>query len=161
MPNQQQWVNQRLFHFHLQLKGGQSSPELLSAQVESLCFHLVLAYRAYLYELAANYLLDKSAVESAISLQQMLRSRQMESGEVNYLVQLEQQHGSWLFELLNSYRKIQQPPPAPAASSKGDINLFTIADNEVEGLPTLQAVTAFGAALTDLIEQQRSGFDEW
>ena len=131
---------------------------------EALLYHLVMAYRCYLYELAEHLQLtlppNVTSIEAVIAAwqQQSARAEGVIPGELGYLQALEQP-GAWLASLLQTFDcqpVIERPAPVRSAS---EIRLHVDNDESVR----LDAARCkdWLKQLQTLIEQQRPLLDEW
>lgn len=160
-------VNQRLFFCQsLVAKSDQQFTALEQAAFcENLLHHLVMSYRAYLLELAAQFQLSTpSAVDSVMQLCEQwqaaatIQDKPPLPVELAYLSELESAE-NWLGKLLVHYRQLPLMPPnkQSGAGKAGDIPLLSQDDGSLQLEDYLQAVELLKA----LIEQQRSMLDEW
>lgn len=163
-------VNQRLYFCRLHLDWLESElslqvlPKALLEQSlgESLLFHLVLAYRAYLLEIAQACSVQPQPLYSARQLLTVLERQEHYSGEASELAELES-GPSWLSGLLGHYEALDsshspEPSLPSAGKAAGDIPLSQLEGGE--GIAIGQA-REYLDALNKTIENQRLRLEEW
>lgn len=163
MSNQQRAVvNQRLYFCQLHL--GWLEAQLLKQDIplrvveqslgESMLFHLVLCYRAYLSEVATAYGYPVDNLTHAGQLIDHLSVQQLRSGEAIELSGLELSD-SWLSALLSQY---EQLGPVNLALSSTDIKTISVS-------PVLEldsnVLRNYFNLLNEVIENQRTRLEEW
>ena len=159
-------VNQRLYfcRLHLQwleqqLEGEEIPRRVLEQSLgESILFHLVVAYRAYLAEIATAYTASSSASFSdASELVAALEAQGYSSAEARELQQLEQGN-SWLAELLSGYQTLGGVEQSVKSSAPQMITAFEVdASQKID----LDSASDYFQALNAVIENQRSRLEEW
>jgi len=164
--SQRPLVNQRLYYCRLHLQwltaelDKQSLPKAVLEQAlgGSTLVHLVLAYRAYLQEIAEAYNVPLSSFQSVTDLNAMLVLQNTGCAEANELVELEQR--GWLKELLLQYQAINElrPPQHLGASSVQPIMVTQVAN---ESSSSLSDCSRFYTQLSELIDNQRTRLEEW
>jgi hypothetical protein len=95
-------TNQKLYQARLLIDSSEASgtaAPLASACEEGAIFQLILAYQAYLHELAEI----ANCREAFFSLSQLLEKCTVPTGEMTELAQLEQDDYSWLCQLLKAF----------------------------------------------------------
>ena len=158
-------VNQRLYfcRLHLDWLSEQLAQQRIAKSVlqqclgESVQFHLVLAYRAYLAEIAVAYNLSSINFADASDLAADLSAQGLESAEAKELQQLES--AGWLSELLAYHRSIgplQAPVRQPRASQ-----VISFADVSADGVLDLACCQSYYQSLNQIIENQRERLEEW
>ncbi len=167
--SQRPLVNERLYYCRLHLDYlaaellRQDTPKAIleNAIGDSILFHLMLCYRAYLSEIAESYALPASDFSSARVLVEGLRAAEQESAEANELLSLEAS-GSWLSALFQHYRSIMSGKPAtssPQVPSESPI-IYAAQQDEADHLGLKEYEGVFHA-LTELISRQRTCLEEW
>lgn len=149
--------NQKLYQARLliekQEQAEQSADEsvLSIALQESVLFQLVLAYQSYLHEVAelAQYR------DTITSLQQLIDSVPVATGEMTELRQLENDKFSWLSQLLTAFEYCGQKENRPPAPQK-NVGMIQIFDQTSQSLP----LRDWFQALTDIIDLQRNNRQE-
>lgn len=123
--------------------------------------HLGCAYRLYLQEVAENYQCSPEGVVDIATLSAALARINKTPGEVQELVNLRADVGSWLGQLLavsEGQNLLQAKPPAvqqlSTSASGASIAAITLIE---ELLPELNAerIMAWHGAFADLVERQR------
>ena len=149
--------NQKLYQARLLLENQEqveqsSTDEVLGmALQESVLFQLVLTYQSYLHEIAeiAQYR------DSFNSLQQLIESVPVATGEMTELRQLELDDFSWLRQLQSAFeycgRKDNRPMPQPQNAS-----MIKLHDQTAQSLP----LRDWYQALSDMIDRQRNNRQE-
>ena len=167
MANEQRpIVNQRLYFCRLHLEylavelDRQQTPKVVVEQSlgESIVLHLVLAYRAYLREIAIAYAIPGAAYTTASDLIAALYQSCQQSAEAKELAALEQD--GWLCELLTRYcalGSVEAEAKDRPASASG-ITVMQIDDKQPLDLALCRH---YLQSLNELIENQRSRLEEW
>jgi hypothetical protein len=156
-------VNQRLYFARLHLQWLQQAldQQQVAAKVveqslsESCLMHLVLAYRAYLAELAEAYSLSGASFDDAEALIEALAGIHKESAEAREIQLLEE--GGWLGEMCQRYTQL------------GASSMAAIATTNAGVIPVLQVSQQLNAescqhyleSLQKLVESHRSQLEEW
>ena len=149
--------NQKLYQARLliekqeQAEQSADEPVLSIALQESVLFQLVLAYQSYLHEIAelAQYR------DTITSLQQLIDSVPVATGEMTELRQLENDKFSWLSQLLTAFDYCSQKENRPAAPQQ-NAGMIQIFDQTSQSLP----LRDWFQALTDIIDLQRNNRQE-
>ena len=164
--HQRPLVNQRLYfcRLHLDWLGEQLRQQVLAKKLveqalgESIIHHLVLAYRAYLEEIAVAYNLTPAPFNSAGELIDALADEQQASAEAQEWLLLEEAKSSWL-SALRRLHSAQSVAPAVASRRSSEAIVYTELDPaQSVDLPLLEG---FYQALHDLISRQRNQLEEW
>jgi hypothetical protein len=149
--------NQKLYQARLliekQEQAEQSADEsvLSVALQEAVLFQLVLAYQSYIHEIAelAQYR------DTIISLQQLIDSVPVATGEMTELRQLENDKFSWLSQLLTAFDYCAQKENRPTAPQR-NAGMIQIFDQTSQSLP----LRDWFQALTNIIDLQRNNRQE-
>ena len=165
--SQQAIVNQRLYFCRLHIDWleqklqQQDLPKHVLQQSlgESIIFHLVLAYQAYLSELYQAYTTLSCAVLSAHELIGQLGQKNMQSAEARECLLLESNE-QWLGQLLEQFqtlgpvetKRVSNTAPQSIAFSEVDINDPSF---------NVQRLKSYLDHLNTLINNHRSHIQEW
>ncbi|MFA7553614.1 MAG: DUF6586 family protein [Spongiibacteraceae bacterium] len=159
-------VNQRLYfcRLHLQWLSEQLQQQILPQGLlnqclgESVLLHLVMAYRAYLVEIAAAYSIDTAPITDVQALIAKLEANGKESAEAKELLQLTLP-GQWLSDLLEKYQAIG---PVSVAINKPGLGQF-IAVREIDSSPSINwdCLQSWLEQLNQVIANQRARLEEW
>lgn len=163
-------VNQKLYFAHLLAtcsvdghSDTRQNPHLELALLEGAALHLRRAYHLYLQEVADNYQCPVERVFDVASLNTTLSNLGKTPGEVQELINLEADAGSWLTQILTVLEgrvvlDASRAKPADVQSvnpsKESSIAAITLTD---EVAPTLgvERVLAWHKAFSELIERQR------
>ena len=173
--SQRPLVNQRLYFVRLHsdwLEAQRAAEQLPRAVVdqalgESLILHLVLAYQAYLNEVAEAYQLPASNNIRAVALVEQLAARGQSSAEAEELRSLELSD-SWLSQVLKHFENLGQGELSLAASpqassnsvNKQAVELIGSSNNQSQAID-ITALNTAAQSLEALIERQRTCTEEW
>ena len=127
---------------------------------ESIVFHLVGAYRAYLQELAANYSVKAAGIDSLQALLLRFDEANLIAAELNELKVLEESE-SWLSSLMHSYSEVwgvKESGGAGQSSLNAGIALREVAPQEMVDLAT---TAQWYEDLLALIDRGREAMLEW
>jgi len=161
-------TNQQLncFRLHLQqllqvnqVDDVQHLVTLNKAYSQSLCFHFVLVYRAFLQEIAADYQVKISLDNSFGDLNSQLDSAGIVSLQCQMLADLEQDAKSWLSVALARYQGCLSFVPVRGIAHTGDAHLIGYKELPVAGFE--EEIELAGKLLKDTIEQYRDLMQEW
>ena len=159
-------VNQRLYYcrLHLQWLAEQLDLQLIPKSLllqslgESVIYHLVLAYRAYLSEIATAYALPASSLDSAAELVMALAAKNSESAEAAEL-QLLEISPCWLTDLLACF---QSPSVVHGAKTKlGTATMISLTEIDSSQDLSLNKFEYYLKQLNELISEQRTRLEEW
>lgn len=161
-------VNQRLYFASLHL---QCMRDLLAQQQvpgavveralgESVVNHLIVAYRAYLRELAAAYLLPDANADSAQQLSQLLANAGKQSAECAELLALEQSD-TWLSDLQRAYAGLGTAVSAGTGAARGSAGGAISLQQREHSVYELQTLEQMHRQLHAVIENQRTRLEEW
>ena len=161
-------VNQRLYfcRLHLDWLSQELAREDLPQSVleqslgESLLFHLMMAYRAYLQEIAVAYSTPVHDVHNAQQLLTRLESNGYTSAEASELKGLEEAE-SWLAELFQRYRSVGSLQRAAAVIRPQSLAREQHCTEGTTGPLTNTECQGYFQALTAVIDNQRSRLEEW
>jgi hypothetical protein len=134
---------------------------LLCAHQESCLFHLVSAYRCFIWEVANTY---DEPYDGYISLHDFLHTAQ-ENGkfisELNQVYQLETTQGSWLQQMLCVWARINQVNPASTSKVKEAVNLNAIEVRVMADVDEFAQLHDWYDNLSKLIDEIRALLSEW
>ncbi len=160
-------TNQRLFFVRLQIQqfealtAGESEPAR-QAQYESVVFHLLQAYCAFLRELADMQNLPVNANALVENAEGLISNAPAEvvSPELQELAMLEMDPGSWLANLRQVFRRFGAPVdtvglPGVVQHSEISVTMVTPEDNR------LSELTMWHEALSEIIRRLRAVSQEW
>ncbi len=164
-------VNQRLYFARLhcdwiaQEQKRQQLPKRVIEQSlgESVVMHLMLAYRAYLSELAEAYSHPQQAYTSAVELMASLADKAVESGEVSELACLERdgEGKNWLNSLFTLYQQsTDDPQRLPSVTTKA-VNTIAVAVGHQQNELNLDTCVHLYDCLSAVVENQRLCLEEW
>jgi hypothetical protein len=159
-------VNQRLYfcRLHLQMLAEQlaeqqvAKPVLEQALGESVLFHLVLTYRAYMAEIALAYAVDLQPPENAGQLITLLADQGYESAEAQELLAVESD-GLWLGELLQQYSELG--PVQANIRPRTAATLISATESASSWGFSLSVLQSYFDALSEIIDNQRARLEEW
>ena len=164
-------TNQKLYFAGLALEswqraeaqGSVSSPGLVQAEREASLFHLYGALLGLCHEIAGYYRLP-NANEACVERFLVRAPQETPTGpELAELIELSEQHGSWLADLLAAYAALFEPPQAPV-KPKTDPRVPLIEaiglDDEAQVL-SLAEVQAWRQQLKSLALRYREALTEW
>jgi len=129
------------------------------AYSQSLCFHFVLVYRAFLQEIAADYQMKISLDSSFGDLNSLLDSAGIVSSQCQMLADLEQDANSWLSVVLARYQDCLSFVPVRSVVRNADVHLIGHKELPVAGFE--EEIELAGTLLKDTIEQYRDLMQEW
>ncbi len=132
---------------------------------ESILFHLVSAYSAYLREIAGVYYLQPEKISTRDELQQQLDDKGMEAPEAKELGQLAGAD-SWLSQLLAAYRACWAAQEREQAAktehaSLSEIQVVQVNPDHSSDKEVIEQLEGWVNSLRELIERQREGLKEW
>jgi len=144
---------------------GWNKHALIESYNESVLFHLVSAYDAFLREIAELYRLDTEHLKGYRSLVQELESSGQESPEIGEIVKLEADELSWLHKLLAAYEACwhgsDQRSAVTATSSVSEIHVLQVNPDHAEDADIIVELENWLISLRELVERLRSGMQEW
>jgi len=132
---------------------------LNKAYSQSLCFHFVLVYRAFLQEIAADYQIKISLDGSFADLNSLLDRAGIVSLQCQMLADLEQDAKSWLSVVLARYQDCLSLVPARNIARSTDAHLIGYKELPVAGFE--EEIELAGKLLKDTVEQYRDLMQEW
>ncbi|MEE8059090.1 MAG: DUF6586 family protein [Pseudomonadales bacterium] len=158
-------VIQRLYFCRLHLEwwsaelARQETPKAIIEQSlgESTLFHLVMAYRAYLQEIATAYTVPAIDYVNAGDLIATLSAQGYDSAEARELAALEVGMG-WLAGLLTQYSALGPLRGPTAVSSLQVISASQVNNTDPIGLEDCRD---YFQALSEIIDNQRTRLEEW
>lgn len=134
---------------------------LVQANMESAVFHLVSAYRGFIWELCQTHDLIPG---DAMTLLQVIEQAQQEGKqiqELNHFLNLEQQADSWLNQLLAAYQRLVALDPEMHSRVESPASFNAIAVRKVEEYETPEKIFEWHKALKTEIENFRTTLSEW
>ncbi|RLT88794.1 MULTISPECIES: DUF6586 family protein [unclassified Ketobacter] len=134
---------------------------LLMAHRQSCLFHLVGAYRAFIWEVANTY--DESYVATQ-SLQELLlqaRANGKVVTELERVYELESTSGSWLQAMMKMWERINAVDPDATTQAKETMNLNAIEVRVVSETDDFTQLHDWYENLSSLIEEIRQLLSEW
>ncbi|WP_027859125.1 DUF6586 family protein [Marinobacterium jannaschii] len=144
---------------------GWNKHALIESYNESVLFHLVSAYDAFLREVAELYRLDTEHLQGYRSLVQELEHSGQESPEISEIVKLENDDISWLHKLLAAYEacwhgsdKRQQ---VTETSSVSEIHVLQVNPDHAEDVDIIAELEGWLVSLRELVERLRNNMQEW
>lgn len=164
-------TNQKLYFAGLALEnwqrteaqGAVSSPGLVQAEREASLFHLYGALLGLCHEVAGYYRLP-GANATRVELF-LTRSSQdaPASPELAELIELSEQPGSWVVDLLDAYATLFEPPREPVKPKTDPrLPLIEAVDVDDEALPpSLAQVQGWRQQLKTLALRYRESLTEW
>lgn len=166
-------TNQKLLFakVHLdQLKqAAQSSGWNKHAQIESyeesILFHLVSAYSAYLREIAEVYRLDPLKISTRDELLEQLEENGMEAPEAKELTELAGRD-SWLSQTLKAYRACWVAQDREQAThsdhaSLSEIQVVQVNPDHSQDGEVIEQLEGWLNSLRELVDRQRESLKEW
>ena len=153
-------VNQRLFFCKLLLQQEKMTdiglPKLEEALCQSALYQLQGAYSFYLREIAVSYQFRTpetiSSVEDLAAALASINKHPAEAQEINGLVE---NNASWLARMLSAYQQLSSLPeqgePTDLGRSLGLIDVTQVNDDALNA----RQLSAWQAALTEMIERHR------
>lgn len=135
---------------------GQGSNRLLVlALSQSVVFQLEATYRFYLREVGATYKCrEPEQINCVDELIHALETMGKNPAEASELANLEQQKGSWLWELLSAYRQMMRGP-SEQVSQNSPIALVQV-DNERDAEElNAELLSAWREAFHEVVERHR------
>lgn len=103
-----------------------NSKALIRAHQESCLFHLVMAYRSFIWEVANTYDEPYDGSGNLRMLLEQTRSNGKTLPELERLEQLETHSGSWLHSMLACWQRISDVNPEATTTAKAAVNLNAI-----------------------------------
>ncbi len=148
-----------------QASTGWSKHALIESYNESVLFHMVSAYSAFLREIAEQYRFDADRISKLKQLIEQMESQGLEAPEVAELQQLYADPHSWLHHLLAAYkacwRAEDHQQSVAQAESVSEIHVMQINPNHAEDGAIIEEYQLWFANLRSLIERFRSAMQEW
>ncbi len=153
---------------HLKLaeqSSGWSKHAQIDSFEESVLFHLVSAYSAYLREIAEVYRLQPEKISTRDELQQQLEEQGMEAPEAKELGLLAGSD-SWLAQLLSAYRACWQAQERDQAlnsshASLSEIQVVQVNPDHASDKEVIGQLEGWIEQMRELIERQRECLKEW
>lgn len=132
---------------------------------ESVLFHLVSAYSAYLREIAEVYYLQPETISTRDELQQQLEDKGMEAPEAKELGQLAGSD-SWLAQLLAAYRACwaaqgREQAAASEHASLSEIQVVQVNPDHSSDKEVIEQLEGWMNSMRELIDRHREASQEW
>ncbi|MFT6915960.1 MAG: hypothetical protein ACJAWL_002277 [Motiliproteus sp.] len=166
-------TNQKLTFARLHLdclkKAEQANGWSKHAQIESfeesVLFHMVSAYSAYLREIAQVYYLEPEKISTRDELVAQMEVKGLEAPEANELSQLAGSD-SWLSQLLAAYRACWMAQERDqAADSKhaslSEIQVVQVNPDHASDQDVIAQLESWLNLMRELVDRQREGLKEW
>jgi len=134
---------------------------LLAAHQQSCLFHLVGAYHAFIWEVAHTYDEPYAAFESLADLLQRVHANGKTIGELERVFELESTAGSWLYQMLTVWQRINQVNPEATSKPREAANLNSIEVRVVTEIDEFAQLHDWYDNLLSLIEEIRQLLGEW
>lgn len=134
---------------------------LLMAHQQSCLFHLVGAYRAFIWEVANTYDEAYENSQSLHGLLQLAREHGKTVTELERVYALESSAGSWLNNMMSMWQHIDNVNPEVATQAKEAVNLNAIEVRVVSDIDELAQLHDWYDNLSQLIEEIRQMLSEW
>lgn len=134
---------------------------VIQANMESAVFHLMCAYRGFIWELCQTHDLmpdDQMTLPEVMALAQQ-EGKQIQ--ELNHFLNLEQQAGSWLQQLLAAHQRLMTLDPETHSRIESPASFNAIAVRKVEESETPEKIFEWHNALKTEIENFRTTLSEW
>ena len=167
-------VNQRLYFARLHCDwlrhelARQELPKRVAEQSlgQSVVFHLVCAYRAYLSEIAEAYSQPAGAYHSAGQLVEQMARQNLDCGEALELNTMEfaenTESTAWLRDLLAHFQRVLDNPATLSSSSLSQPKqAIVVTQLESDDDLTQKRCQYFYESLLHIIESQRLRLQEW
>ncbi len=154
-------TNEKLYHAQLLIgQALQAEGALQRALIEAVLFELVLAYRAFLSEIAAAAG-AKLQADDARRMQQLLQQRQIDSSSINELVALERS-GDWPAQLLQAHAGAVALETVSKTSSAQSVDpLRLVAVDGDFGEADAERCQRWLQSLQIFVDGQRAFLQEW
>lgn len=138
---------------------------LVESYNESVLFHLKGALVAFVREIGERYRLEIEGVSAPEVLQAQLEVTGQEAPELNELVLLAAQPGSWLNQLERAYNacwNASDRAPKPAEEqSRSEIHVMQVNPDHAEDEVLLAELRQWFAELETLVDRLRGSMLEW
>lgn len=134
---------------------------LLAAHQESCLFHLMGAYRCFIWEVANTYDEAYDGMESLQALLQRAHTNGKSISELDRVYQLEITPGSWLQQMLKLWQRINQVDPKATTKPKEAANLNAIEVHVVQDIDEFAQLHDWYNNLATLIDEVRELLSEW
>lgn len=148
-----------------QASTGWSKHAQIESYNESVLFHMVSAYSAFLKEIAEQYRFNAERISKLKELVEQMEAQGLEAPEVGELQELQFNPRSWLHHLLAAYkgcwRAEDHQQSAAKAESISEIHVMQINPDHAEDADIIKEYQAWFDQLRALIERLRSGMQEW
>ena len=144
---------------------GWSKHAQIESYEESILFHLVSAYSAYLREIAEVYRLEPEKISTRDELLEQLEAKGVEAPEAKELTLLAG-GDSWLSQLLAAYRAcwVAQNREQAAASdhaSLSEIQVVQVNPDHSSDAQVIEQLEGWINSMRELVDRQREGLKEW
>jgi len=134
---------------------------LVMAHQHSCLFHLVGAYRAFIWEVANTYDEAFASSQTLQSFLQQARDHGKTVTELERVYELESSSGSWLNNMMSMWEHINNVNPEVSTQPKEAVNLNAIEVRVVSDMDELAQLHDWYDNLSQLIEEIRQMLSEW
>ncbi len=134
---------------------------LVAAHQESCLFHLVSAYRCFVWEVAHTY---NESFNQSMQLKDLIeqsRAQGKSLGELERLYDLENSDNSWLQRMLSLWQRINELDPDQSSQKKEAANLNAIEVRTFMEIDEFTQLSDWYDKLSLLIEEIRELLVEW
>ncbi|MEH6471836.1 MAG: DUF6586 family protein [Halopseudomonas sp.] len=144
---------------------GWSKHAQIESYEESVLFHLVSAYSAYLREIAEVYRLEPEKISTRDELLEQMEAQGLEAPEAKELSQLAGSD-SWLSQLLAAYRACWMAQERDQAANGGhaslsEIQVVQVNPDHSSDLEVIGQLEGWVNDMRELVERQRESLKEW
>lgn len=138
---------------------------LIESFNESVLFHLMSAYDAFLREIAEVYKVDTETLEGYRSLATELEVTGVESPELKQLSVLENDSTAWLHKMIGAYEACWHGADKKGATSDtkslSEIHVLQVNPDHAEDKAIIVEYEGWFNALSQLVDSLREGMQEW
>tara|TARA_R110002167_G_scaffold6193_3_gene28176 strand:- start:5363 stop:5887 length:525 start_codon:yes stop_codon:yes gene_type:complete len=144
---------------------GWSKHAQIESYAESVLFHLVSAYSAYLREIAAVYYLEPEKISTRDELLEQMEAKGLEAPEAKELSLLAGSD-SWLSQLLGAYRACWTAQEREEAThsehaSLSEIQVVQVNPDHASDREVIAQLETWVNSMRELVDRQREGLKEW
>ncbi|MDX1692959.1 MAG: DUF6586 family protein [Ketobacteraceae bacterium] len=133
----------------------------VQANMEAAIFHLVSAYRGFIWELCLVHDLSPGDQMALSEVIQLASKEGKQIQELNHFERLEAQSESWLAQLLSAYDKVLTLDPQTHSTEESPASFNAIAVRKIEENETPEKIFEWHNALKSEIENFRTTLSEW
>lgn len=153
--NQRRYFASLLLEQLVSLEGSGCNPLLTQALCQSVLYQLQAAYRFYLREVATTYKCRApEQIQTVEALIEALQAMGKHPAEASEMANLEQQAGSWLYELLSAYRTLSSVQQEQVSQQSQIAVVQVTAEREAPELGC-ELLSSWRDAFDELIERHR------